>query len=225
MTTTHPALNSDGSRTRVPAKNSQNRELLTNADRPTLSTAEGEEQLLQAVQRGSLDAFSLLVHRYQDRLFNALTRFLDNQEDARDVLQEALLSAFSHARNFKGQSRFYTWIYRIAMNHAIDLLRRRKPRQTLSLHREDHPARHTASKEAGPTENLERSEDCLLIRSALQELSSEHRLVIVMKELDDMRYEEIAEVLEVPVGTVRSRLHRARAELKSILEKVAPQAE
>lgn len=207
-------------------KQNQNRELSAAEPRPTVSSPESDElHLLSAVQKGSLDAFSVLVHRYQDRLYNALTRFLDSPEDAQDVMQEALLSAFANARNFKGQSRFYTWVYRIAMNHAIDLHRRKKPRQTLSLHRETASDWIASSKEDAPEQAIEQEEDRQLIRTALKILSAEHRMVIVMKELDDMRYEEIAEVLEVPVGTVRSRLHRARAELKTVLEKLAPTGE
>ncbi len=207
-------------------KQNQNRELSAAEPRPTVSSPESDElHLLSAVQKGSLDAFSVLVHRYQDRLYNALTRFLDSPEDAQDVMQEALLSAFANARNFKGQSRFYTWVYRIAMNHAIDLHRRKKPRQTLSLHRETANDWIASSKEDAPEQAIEQEEDRQLIRTALKILSAEHRMVIVMKELDDMRYEEIAEVLEVPVGTVRSRLHRARAELKTVLEKLAPTGE
>lgn len=207
-------------------KQNQNRELSPAEPRPTLSSPESDElYLLSAVQKGNLDAFSQLVHRYQDRLYNALTRFLDSPEDAQDVMQEALMSAFANARNFKGQSRFYTWVYRIAMNHAIDLHRRKKPRQALSIHREGASDWIASGKEDAPEQAIEHEEDRQLICTALKILSAEHRMVIVMKELDDMRYEEIAEVLEVPVGTVRSRLHRARSELKTILEKLAPTGE
>lgn len=200
-------------------KQDQNRELSLLDTRPRDSSLENDEQhLLQAFQRGNLDAFSVLVNRYQDRLFTALTRFLDSKEDAQDVLQDSFLSAFANAKSFKGNSRFYTWVYRIAMNHAIDLHRRKKPRQTLSIHREDQSDWLTASNEGEAHQSIVQEENCQLIRKALSILSEEHRLVIVMKEIDDMRYEEIAEVLEVPVGTVRSRLHRARAELKNVLE-------
>lgn len=200
-------------------KQNQNRELSIVDTRPRDSSLENDEQhLLQAFQRGNLDAFSVLVNRYQDRLYTALTRFLDSKEDAQDVLQDSFLSAFANAKSFKGNSRFYTWVYRIAMNHAIDLHRRKKPRQTLSLHREDQSDWLASNNEGAAHQAIVQEENCQLIRKALGILSEEHRLVIVMKEIDDMRYEEIAEVLEVPVGTVRSRLHRARSELKNVLE-------
>jgi RNA polymerase sigma-70 factor (ECF subfamily) len=106
------------------------------------------------------------------------------------------------------------------MNHAIDLHRRKKPRHTLSIHSEESVELTSAKLETQPVNQLEREEDRHLIQQALALLSPEHRSVLVMKEIDDLRYEEIAEVLEVPVGTVRSRLHRARMEMKDILEKL-----
>lgn len=197
----------------------QNRELSQTEPRPKDSSMEADEiHLLHAFQRGNLDAFGILVHRYQDRLYTSLARFLDNQEDAQDVMQETFLSAFANARRFKGQSRFYTWIYRIAMNHAIDLHRRKKPRQTLSIYQVNQEEPADPNEAEGPQQTLIREEDRQWLRTALKSLSDEHRMVIVMKEIDDMRYEEIAEVLDVPVGTVRSRLHRARLELKDALE-------
>lgn len=221
MSAAYPALNLEDSRRLAAEKQDQNRELSSEPGRPTDRGQEADESnLLKAFQRGNVEAFGVLVHRYQDRLYTALTRFLDSRDDALDVLQETFLSAFANAGNFKGNSRFYTWIYRIGMNHAIDLHRRKKPRTTLSIYQGDQPEFADPREEGGPDQQMIREEERQLIRKALQILSAEHRTVIVMKEIDDMRYEEIAEVLEVPVGTVRSRLHRARSELKLVLEKL-----
>jgi RNA polymerase sigma-70 factor (ECF subfamily) len=199
----------------------RNRELPIPTTRPTIVGPNADEDgLLKAFQAGDAQAFGLLVHRYQNRLYSALVRFLQKSEDARDVLQDTFVSGFTNAKNFKGNSRFYTWMYRIAMNHAIDLHRRKKPRQTLSIYSEDQTDLTNAKLESQPVNQLEREEDRQLIQRALALLSPEHRAVLVMKEIDDLRYEEIAEVLEVPVGTVRSRLHRARMEMKDILEKL-----
>lgn len=221
MSAAYPALNVGDSRRQAGQNPDQNRELSSNSGRPTDRSQEADEaNLLQAFQRGNVEAFGVLVHRYQDRLYTALTRFLDSKEDALDILQETFLSAFANAGNFKGNSRFYTWIYRIGMNHAIDLHRRKKPRATLSIYQTDQPEFADPRGEESPDQQMIRDENRQLIRKALQILSAEHRMVIVMKEIDDMRYEEIAEVLDVPVGTVRSRLHRARSELKTILEKL-----
>jgi RNA polymerase sigma-70 factor (ECF subfamily) len=204
-----------------PLEKDRNRELPIPAKRPTIVGPNADEDgLLKAFQAGDAQAFGLLVHRYQNRLYSALVRFLQKSEDARDVLQDTFVSAFTNAKNFKGNSRFYTWMYRIAMNHAIDLHRRKKPRQTLSIYSEDQTDLTNAKLETQPVNQLEREEDRQLIQRALALLSPEHRAVLVMKEIDDLRYEEIAEVLEVPVGTVRSRLHRARMEMKDILEKL-----
>jgi len=222
LSSVHPILNLEAERARAGLGKDQNRELPAGTARPNdESTTSEEDRLLCEFQAGDSHAFGLLVHRYQDRLYTALVRFLDRSEDALDVLQDTFLSAFANARNFKGNSRFYTWIYRIAMNHAIDHHRRKRPRQSLSIFAEDQVEIFDQRSETQPVENLEREEDRSLVQLALQQLSPEHRMVLVMKEIDDLRYEEIADVLEVPVGTVRSRLHRARAELKDILEKMS----
>jgi RNA polymerase sigma-70 factor, ECF subfamily len=222
LSSVHPILNLEAERARAGRGNDPNRELPPPGARPKdESTTSEEDRLLQDFQAGDSHAFGLLVHRYQDRLYTALVRFLDRPEDALDVLQDTFLSAFANARNFKGNSRFYTWIYRIAMNHAIDHHRRKKPRQSLSIFAEDQADMSDQRSQTQPADHLEREEDRELVQLALQQLSTEHRMVLVMKEIDDLRYEEIAEVLDVPVGTVRSRLHRARADLKDILEKMS----
>ena len=226
LSAAYPALNSEKSPSLVAHKQDQNRELSPEQGRPTDRSQEADEvHLLESFQKGNVEAFGVLVHRYQDRLYTALTRFLDNKEDALDVLQDTFLSAFANAGNFKGNSRFYTWVYRIGMNHAIDLHRKKKPRATISIYQGDQPEYADPREVGGPHEEMIREEERQLIRKALQILSTEHRMVIVMKEIDDMRYEEIAEVLEVPVGTVRSRLHRARSELKVVLEKLQAEGE
>ena len=221
LSAAYPALNSEKTPSLSAHEQDQNRELSPDQGRPKDRSQEADEaHLLKAFQKGNVEAFGVLVHRYQDRLYTALTRFLDNKEDALDVLQDTFLSAFANAGSFKGNARFYTWVYRIGMNHAIDLHRKKKPRATVSIYQGDQPEYADPRQDGGPHDKMIREEECQLIRKALQILSAEHRMVIVMKEIDDMRYEEIAEVLEVPVGTVRSRLHRARSELKLVIEKL-----
>lgn len=172
-------------------------------------------QLIAACLKGRAEAYGELVRRYQDRLYNALFRFLGNTEDALDVAQEAFLSAYLALRDFKGGARYYTWLYRIAMNHAIDLRRRTRHRAT-SLRVEEQAAT-TPDRSAPAATSLEQKESVQQLQAALQRLSPEHRVVLILKDLEGLRYEEIAEVVEVPIGTVRSRLHRARLELKDIL--------
>lgn len=181
--------------------------------------------LISECLRGRTEAFGSLIQKYQDRLFNAVYRYLDSAEDAEDVVQEAFLSAYQALRNFKGGARFFTWLYRIAINHAIDLKRKRRVvRQLDASHDEDvQPA--DRSEFSRPTEFIERREEEEKLRKALGEVSVEHRLVLILKEIDGLRYDEMAEALDVPIGTIRSRLHRARLELREVLERMEPSAE
>ncbi len=175
-----------------------------------------DQRLIAACLQGQTEAYGMLVRRHQDRLFGALFRFLGNSEDALDVAQEAFLSAYSALADFKGGARFYTWLYRIAMNHAIDLRRRVKKKRTVQRVEEQAPL-VPDRKAAPPGERLEQQESAAQLQGALQQLSAEHRVVLVLKDLEGLRYEEIAEIAGVPIGTVRSRLHRARLELKELL--------
>lgn len=173
-----------------------------------------DRELIAACLRGQLDAYGELVGRYQDRLFNAVFRFLGHAEDAKDVVQEAFLSAYQALGRFKGDSRFFTWLYRIAINHAVDQQRKQKSLQRLERQLE------TAGEGATPEDALERQEENEKLRQALEYLSTEHRMVLVLKDIDDLKYEEMAEVLDVPIGTIRSRLHRARLELRQVWERM-----
>ena len=176
--------------------------------------------LIRQCIEGSTAAFGELVRRYQDRLFNTVYRLLDHSEDAQDVVQEAFFNAYQNLESFKGDSQFFTWLYRIAMNTAISL--KRKQRATVSLSSERggegtiDPA--DASEHIQPEIALERRERARTLQDALNQLSPDHRAVLVLKEIEGEKYEVIAEILAVPVGTIRSRLHRARAELRALLE-------
>lgn len=177
-----------------------------------------DRRLIAECLAGHTPAFGALVRRYQDRLFNALLRVVDNAEDAADVVQEAFLNAYQSLNSFKGDSEFFTWLYRIAFNAAISL--RRKRRALLSL--DGGPGEKTVEPEdpneyTRPGVMLERSEEDAHLMAALGRLSPEHRVVLVLKDLEGQKYEDIAAVLDVPIGTVRSRLHRARLELRDLL--------
>lgn len=198
------------------------KELSSVLNRPIPQTsAESDAQLIRAYLNGNAEAFADLVRRYQDRLFNTLCRYLNDEEDALDVVQETFLSASQALRRFQFSSQFYTWLYRIALNHSIDL-RRRKVRA--SLVKSDSGLEQVAdlSPQSRPESNLERKEAVELVQDALMCLSGEHRLVLVLKDIDELQYEEIADVIGIPIGTVRSRLHRARLELREVLTRLAP---
>src|SRR5262249_20774840 len=153
-----------------------------------------------------------LVRRYQDRLFNTVYRLLDNAEDAQDVVQDAFLNAYQSLENFKGDSLFFTWLYRIAVNTAISLKRKQRLVLSMSAGREEGGELEPpdASEFTQPGFALERAEQERRIQQALNQLSPEHRAVLVMKDMEGQKYEAMAEVLQVPIGTIRSRLHRAR---------------
>jgi RNA polymerase sigma-70 factor (ECF subfamily) len=177
-----------------------------------------DRQLISECLKGRGEAFSELVRRYQDRLYNAVFRFLDDAQDAQDVTQEAFISAWQALARFKGDSKFFTWIYRIAINHAIDLKRKHRVSQGTEIRLNDE-LQPIASPSSPPEAAVEQREEVEKLRKALNLLSNEHRLVLILKDLDGMKYEEMAETLDVPIGTIRSRLHRARLELRQILER------
>lgn len=180
-----------------------------------------DQTLIAECLKGNPAAFGTLVSRYQDRLYNTVYRLLDNTDDAADVTQEAFLNAYLSLRHFKGDAQFFTWLYRIAVNAAITHRRRKKsgmkPIKTSDSAPGIEPLDMTPSNRPGHA--METAEGEKLIHEALQRLSTEHRTVLVMKDMEDMKYEEIAEVLKVPIGTVRSRLNRARLEFKEMLER------
>lgn len=183
--------------------------------------ANDDRKLIAECLKGRTAAYGELVRRYQDRLFNTVVRLVDNSEDAQDVVQEAFLSAYQSLESFKGDSKFFTWLYRIAMNAAISL--KRKRRVVLSIESGsktdlmiDPPDDSAYSQ---PSDALERLEEETQLQTALQRLSPDHRAVLLLKDIEGQKYEVIAEIMQIPIGTVRSRLHRARLELRQLMEK------
>ncbi|MGH7199490.1 MAG: sigma-70 family RNA polymerase sigma factor [Planctomycetaceae bacterium] len=179
-----------------------------------------DQQLIEASLAGRTEAFGSLVVRYQDRLYNSLVSMLGSPEEARDVAQDAFVKAFQKLGSFRGDSAFYSWLFRIAMNAAVS--RKRKSRRvtaSVDAAREQsgrEPIDGRADNE--PSHDLETSERCDRVRWALEQLSEEYRTVLVLKEMEGLKYEEIADIVGCPIGTVRSRIHRARAELRERLK-------
>jgi RNA polymerase sigma-70 factor (ECF subfamily) len=165
---------------------------------------------------GDTAAFGELVRRHQDRLYSTVYRLVENADDAQDVVQEAFLNAYQSLDGFKGDSLFLTWLYRIAVNTAISF--KRKQRVLLSIDASRAGVQPLdASEYSRPGEALERAEQEQRVQRALSRLSPEHRAVL--KDMEGQKYEAIADILGVPIGTIRSRLHRARAELRELLER------
>ncbi len=179
-----------------------------------------DELLVKATLAGNRQAFGELVERYQVRLFNTLVRVLGSRDDASEVLQDAFVQAYTKLETFRGSSQFYTWMYRVALNLACSHRRRNKRRrdeQSVDQIRElsgTEPMDHGLQ----PEQTAVRLEQAELVQAALLEISDEHRQILVLREMEDCSYETIAQILDLPVGTVRSRLFRARLQLKEKLE-------
>lgn len=186
-----------------------------------------DEELIEECLKGRAAAFGELVRRYQDRLVGSLYRMLGSREDSLDIAQEAFVSAFQKLDRFRGDSQFYSWLFRIAYNAAVSMKRKGKLK-TVSAdslrekagNEPDDP--HPASR---PEHRLETGERQIAVQRALDQLAEEYRTTIVLKEMEGLSYEEIAELLEIPIGTVRSRLHRARIELREKLAVVLKEVE
>jgi RNA polymerase sigma-70 factor, ECF subfamily len=179
-----------------------------------------EKQLIQDCLAGRTEAFGQLVVRYQDRLYNALYRILGSSDDARDVAQDAFVQAFQKLKTFRGNSAFYSWLFRIALNAAASQLRRsRRKTASIDAGREQSGTEPTDRRpDARPSHNMETLERQAAVQAALNALPSEFRIPLVLKEIDGLKYEEIATIVGCPIGTVRSRIHRARSELRHRLE-------
>ena len=178
--------------------------------------AQGDQELIEATRRGDSAAFGCLVRRYQDRLLTALFQVSGSRDEAEDVVQEAFVTAYLKLTSFAGGSSFYTWLYRIAFNTAIS--RRRKRRGESSIeHTRDLVGSEPADACEAAEDRLLRQERAGQVRRALARLPDEFRSVLVLREMEGCDYDTIARILELPVGTVRSRLHRARLQLKEQL--------
>jgi RNA polymerase sigma-70 factor, ECF subfamily len=169
-------------------------------------------ELTRRSQAGDTEAFGELVSKYSTKIFTMVYCILGDENDAWDLAQEGFLKAWRSIHRFEARSSFYTWLYSITMNLTIDSLRRKGRRQEVEL--DDA----IPSFLPGPRLNCERAEIREQVNAALAQLSPEHRAVVVLKELEDMQYREIAEVLNVSMGTVMSRLFYGRKKLQSILK-------
>ena len=171
-------------------------------------------ELIHRSQAGDTDAFGELVTKYLTNIFNMIYGIVGNENDAWDLAQEAFLKAWRSIHRFQRRSSFYTWLYRITMNVTLDSLRRRCRRSEVEL--DDAIPSFLPS----PGVNCERAEIREQVYGALAQLTPEHRSVIVLKEIEDLQYSEIAEILNVSIGTVMSRLFYGRKKLQSILRPI-----
>jgi len=182
--------------------------------------------VLQA-QKGDTAAFDQLVGRYRSRVFGMIYNMVHNEQDAWDLAQDSFVKAWKSIARFRGQSSFYTWIYRIVMNVTIDWLRKKQVKgsgaefdDAVQLKDIDPASRTSPKADAMPHQRMEQKEIRARIDAAIKQLSPEHRAVILMKETEDMQYHEIAEALGCSIGTVMSRLFYARKKLQNLLRDV-----
>jgi RNA polymerase sigma-70 factor (ECF subfamily) len=178
-----------------------------------------EVELVALCKKGVLKAFGELIQRHERRLYGTLFHVLHNAEDARDALQDSFLQAYQSLDKFEGRSDFYTWLYRIGINVAITYKRKRRPVASLETGRRDPSADPPDPSNASePSHAMVRAEQSSLIWKALGRLPKRDRALLVLKDMEGLCYEELAEVLDIPIGTVRSGLHRARLKLWRLLK-------
>ncbi|MGE0132488.1 MAG: RNA polymerase sigma factor [Blastocatellales bacterium] len=182
-----------------------------------------DDQIIERTLAGETDAFSLLVRRWERPIYGLSLRMLGRDEDARDVCQETFLAAFRNLRKFRGDAKFSSWLYRIALNACHSRLRKQNGTFEQSIDQEDGEGRKFELADAGAEnlpDRLHRNQRAELVKKALQALPPEMRQVIVMKEYEELTFAEIAEVLQIPVSTVKSRVYTGLQQMRSRLEKM-----
>jgi RNA polymerase sigma-70 factor (ECF subfamily) len=189
---------------------------------PTDPTPAEEADLIKRALGGELTAYDELVRRYQERIYATIYHMTANHEDANDLAQETFIKAYQALSSFKGGSSFYTWLYRIAVNKTINFLKQRRHRSQMSLDDLDFNAEHDPDLVALISEKTPRREANLAelqerLNAAMQRLSEHHRLVVALHDVQGLSHEEIAEIMDCNIGTVRSRLFYARQQLQALL--------
>jgi RNA polymerase sigma-70 factor (ECF subfamily) len=178
-----------------------------------------DTQLIERTLSGDRSAFNELVIRHQDRLYSSMIGVTGSAEEAEDVVQDAFVRAFTKLDSFQHGSQFFTWLYRIAFNTALSRHRRHRSRVSLDYTRETTGLEPVDDADS-PDEPMMRRERVAMVREAMGQLTEEHRTILVLREMDENSYETIAEILEISIGTVRSRLSRARFQLKLAIEAI-----
>lgn len=188
-----------------------------------------DRDLVTRCQKGQPAAFDELVRRFQDRVFNIAFRMLREREVAEEIAQDVFVSVYQHIEGFQGNSKFSTWLFRVVANHCHNkskYLRRRKHKQQDSIDApiegEDGELKRELPDDPGrsPEELATRRKMNEAIQEAISHLDEDHRVIVLLRDVEDMSYEEIGEVLGLPEGTVKSRLHRARNELRARLSRM-----
>jgi RNA polymerase sigma factor (sigma-70 family) len=190
------------------------------AVRPVAPTEEMD--LVHRARAGDMGAYDDLIRRYQERIYATIYHMTSNHEDASDLAQESFIKAFQALKSFKGGSSFYTWVYRIAVNKTINFLKQRRNRVHMSLNDLDFNAEHDPDlvaliSDRTPRRDVALSELQEKLNEAMQKLSEQHRLVVTLHDVQGLSHEEIAQIMDCNIGTVRSRLFYARQQLQAYL--------
>jgi RNA polymerase sigma-70 factor (ECF subfamily) len=180
---------------------------------------ETDERLVEMALADDQPAFGEIVRRWERKIFALCYGMLGREEDARDAAQETFISAFRNLNNFRGDAKVSSWLHRIAVNQCLTRMRRVKTRNESSLENEDETGSIFASETLLPSGETERKERIEMVRKAVGALPPDLKQVVVMKEFEEMTFQEIAETLEIPLSTVKSRLYTALKQLKLRLEK------
>lgn len=198
-----------------------NKDVKLNEEEDFEMTGPSDQELIQAFQEGDDSVFEILVKRYESRLFNTVLGLVRNHHEAEDLFQDILIKIYKKLKDFRGDSRFFTWLYRVSVNTTWDHLRKKKRRPAFSLDAAVEEKRidpmKLKSKDQGPHSRADLSERVLLLKQVLGSLKPNHQVILQLKEVDGCSYQEIAQILNCSIGTVESRLFRARAQLKKNL--------
>jgi len=191
-------------------------------EKPEQDAPVDELELVRRARDGDLKSYDELVKRYQERIYSTIYHMTMNHEDSSDLTQESFIKAFQAIHNFKGDSSFFTWVYRISVNKTINFLKQKRKRNHYSLDDIDYNAEHDPDlvsliSHKTPRRDLNLSELQEKLNAAMQKLSEDHRLVIVLHDIQGLPHEEISRIMDWNVGTVRSRLYYARQQMQALL--------
>ena len=192
------------------------------ASQPAATEAPDDQKLVKRAQSGNLEAYDDLIRRYQERIYATIYHMTSNHEDANDLAQETFIKAFQALKSFKGDSSFFTWVYRIAVNKTINFLKQRKNKTHMSLNDLDFNAEHDPDLVALVSDKTPRRDVSLIelqekLNGAMQKLSEIHRLVVTLHDVQGLSHEDISKIMGCNTGTVRSRLFYARQQLQAYL--------
>jgi RNA polymerase sigma-70 factor (ECF subfamily) len=188
-----------------------------------------DDTLVRQCQHGDPEAMSCLIAKYQDRIYNSILKICTNRDDAAELTQDTFVKVLESIGSFRGKSSFYTWLFRVAVNLTLNHCRRRLKFSPTSLDAANDKADQDAarisqlladSKSKDPAAAAQQKELVQLVTEMIGKLSEDHRVVLILRDIEQMSYDEIADVLEIEKGTVKSRLNRARSALRELLETV-----